>query len=152
MDVARDQHYTLITLSPLPPNIPFTYPHSNHNNDMQSTTLSSLTLLTILFFCGCSNHGDTAQYPEMAPPIEHAKRLTKAPVPKTVEDLTKEPEKEIQPADVMLQEKVLLGSLNQEFSGDSFLETQASFEEMDTGVFPTADQTDFSQGIILDTE
>ena len=126
---------------------------------MQSKTLSTISLLTILIFASCSNPADTAQVPDMAPVIPQATALQKT----VVEDLDKQTQPKKVPqvaqvadvpqvADVLLQQKDLFGVIGEELPSDSFLETQASFEEFESGIIPTASQTDFSQGLILDTK
>ena len=121
---------------------------------MQTTILRAFTLLLILLFCSCSNPSDTAQVPDFAPAVSQASKLQKTPV----EDLSQPNKGVTQPAETLLQQKVLFRSQESnktkrsEFVADSFLQTQDSFDEFRMDEIPTTQQSDFSQGLIPDAE
>ena len=103
---------------------------------MPTKSFKATTILSILLFCSCSDISDTAQAPEMAPAVSQA---------------SQQPEKEPLPAAVMLQSQELFGSIKSKdlkFAEDPLLQSQDSFDEIDTGEKLSLEQGDFSQGII----
>lgn len=110
-------------------------------------TIVSLALVSmmILPLCSCSAPSDTAQVPESAPVNQQVSPLE----PNQLSE--RQPETQ-QPAQQMARQLGFLGEEEQAYLGDSFLETQASFEQNDSDEIPLTNQFDFSHGLILDTE
>ncbi len=104
---------------------------------MRTSALKAFALLSILLFCSCSDDSDTAQVPEIAPVVSQAAEKVERSEP-------------AQPAEILLQSKELFGSMKSkdlEFADDSLLQSQNSFEELDTDGALELEQTDFSQDI-----
>ena len=115
---------------------------------MKSAAPLGVIAILLATFCSCSGPSDTAQIPEIAPVDLQATLSTKEteaadPV------FNSQPQPEIeQPASIMARQLKDFGSEPSTYSGDSFFETQTSFEVPDMDQLSVDNEVDFSGNLI----
>jgi len=122
---------------------------------MQTTWIKSFSVLSILLFCSCSNHGEI-EVPEMASAIELTTQLPDNEN-QPAKDLLQQQDLDTQPAKALLQHQDLFGngeteSKGSEFAGDPLLGTESGLDKFDAENILHKKQADFSQEIDFDAE
>ena len=115
---------------------------------MKSVAYSSIVATLLLTLCSCSDPSDTAQIPEMAAPDSQATQQSENPKEeKSLTDLQAQPDVE-QPASIMAKQLKDFGSEDPGYTGDSFFQSQTSFEVPITDDVTVKDSVDFSGNLM----
>ena len=115
---------------------------------MKSVAPFGFVAILFVSLCSCSGPSDTAQVPELAPIDLQATRQpkkTEETLPLT--DSQQQPDIE-QPASIMARQLKDFGAEVPNYAGDSFFETQTSFEVPVTDDVSVREEVDFSGNLI----
>ena len=108
---------------------------------MKSVAPLGFVAIFLVSLCSCSGPSDTAQTPKVAPVDSQAiglpKKASPAPLPQPQPDIE-------MPESVMARQLKDFSSEDSTYTGDSFFETQTSFEMPITEDVTVSEEVDFS--------